>query len=43
MPEQLEENGIVSEGDGAKPREVLIKNDNNFEENNEIETKDDEL
>ena len=39
----LEENGIVSEGDGAKPREVLIKNDNNFEENNEIETKDDEL
>jgi DNA segregation ATPase FtsK/SpoIIIE, S-DNA-T family len=29
--DQLEQNGIVSAGDGSKPREVLVKNDDSLE------------
>ena len=39
----LEEKGVVSEGDGAKPREVLIKTDDRFGEIEETEQKDEQL
>ena len=39
----LEEKGVVSEGDGAKPREVLIKTDDRFGEIEETEQEDEQL
>ncbi len=36
LMDMLEERGVVGQGDGAKPREILIQNDEeNFEEENE--------